>query len=170
MPYGRATRRISATPRARSGMKLITSAEATTSKVPSENGSACASATRKSARLATGCRRGDASCARAGGAAAPRAGGGGVAQGGVGPRPARGGGVFDDGGRNRAGPAADVEPRRLPGRGEPVEEHRAHGAAPAPHELIVGGAVVEGRAGFGHAPASVAHRRDLSARAPASGH
>ena len=74
MPYGLVTRRISATPRARSGMKLITSADATTSKVASENGSACASATRKSARLATGCRRANSICAAPGSTADTRAG------------------------------------------------------------------------------------------------
>ena len=79
---------------------------------------------------------------------------------GVDRRDARGFAGLDDEGGERAGAAADVEPCRLPRRGEPVEEFRAHGAAPSPHELVVGGAVVEGRAGFGHAAAFSIPARD----------
>src|SRR4029079_18453571 len=69
-----------------------------------------------------------------------------------------GGGPLAVGVGDRAGPPPQADPPRLPRSGEPVEEHRAHGAAPAPHELVIGGTVVEGGAGLGHAPAFVAHR------------
>ena len=117
---GRATRRISARARGRSAMKLMTSAEATTSNEASANGSLRASATWNCARFRAG-PRGGADLRRRGVDAVDTC------------RSAK----LDQRLRENARAAADIEPARAPCRAEPVEEHRRDRAAPAAHAPLV---------------------------------
>ena len=107
-------------------MKFMTSAEATTSKVASAKGSACASATRKSLAVppADGS-RGRSARLRVDG------------------EHRRGRARIDHQLGENASAAADFEPARARRRCHPIKEDGRDGTAPASHEALVGGAVVE---------------------------
>ena len=114
-------------------MKLMTSAEATTSNVPSGNGSVSASATRKSARCPSGSPRTWSICS---------------AEGSMYNVPQ--GKRIEHQLGERSAAAAYIEPARILWWSDPVEEGHAHLAAPAPHEALIGYSVVVSMRDVGH--------------------